>query len=285
MKTTVSIPFSVYVRNNLYWNFRTKLKMLLGVASSPKRAIENSERLKQNGPLTAAQLKEQSDAQVKKVGKSAVARAKQAITESSLSAPQVELPMQNKGAILLERALRQNPDVKHVANIGARVDLVSAFLAPKFPQVQFTSVDLQLNVAEHNAALPQSPNWDFLGGYALHLMDEGRLKADLVFMTSTSVLFNNMELEAYLAAFAKQVKVVVLNEPWWPNLRSTGLTILRPEDVPVDNPVCSGAHGNYHHNYLAKLEKYGYEIVSSEILPAAEMGSFCLQVVARRKQP
>jgi hypothetical protein len=258
--------------------------MLLGVASSPRHAIEKSEKLKQNGPLTAAQLKVQSDAQVKKVGQSAAARAKQAITESSLSAPQVELPMQNKGAILLERALRQNPDVKHVANIGARVDLVSAFLAPKFPQVQFTSVDLQLNVAEHNAALPQAPNWDFLGGYALHLMDEGKLKADLVFMTSTSVLFNNMELEAYLAAFAKQVKVVVLNEPWWPTLLATGLTILRPENVPVDNPVCSGAHGNYHHNYLAKLEKYGYEIVSSEILPAAEMGSFCLQVVARRKQ-
>ena len=282
MKTKISISPSIYFRNNVYWNGRTKLKMLLGIASSPNKAIKDSQRRVQSGPLTTTELEMMTQTQVKKVGRTSKARAEGEITDASYVNPVGELPMQHKGATLLKNVLQHNPDIRSVANIGARVDLVSAYLAPKFPGVQFTSVDLQLNVKEHNQDLPQAPNWDFLGGYALHLMEEGRLAADLVFMTSTSVLFNNVELDSYLAAIAKRTKMVVLNEPWWPDLLSTGLGIVRPEDIPLNDPICSGAHGNYHHNYLAKLERHGYQIVSSEILPAKEVGSYCLQVVARK---
>jgi hypothetical protein len=283
MKTKISVPLSVYVRNNLNWNGRTKLKMLLGMPSTPKMAIKGSEERKQRGPLTEASLKAQTDAQVRKVGKTAEIRAKHLITDESLTKPPVALPMQHKGAALLKRALEQFPEVRTVANIGARVDLALAYLAPKFPEVKFTSVDLQLNIEEHNASLPQAPNWDFLGGYPLHLFDEGRLQADLMFMTSTASIINNREFDLYVEAFEKRAKVVVLNESWWPDLKSTGLTIRRPETVPVDNPYCSGAHGTYHHNYVAKLEQHGYKVISSEILPTSEFGSYCLQVVARHR--
>jgi hypothetical protein len=234
---------------------------------------------KQAGALTDEQVSEIASHQTAKVGKTALARSKIAITDETIKKP---VANQQKGAALLLRVLQEHRDIKSVANIGARVDVVSSYLAGRFPSVTFTSVDFQPDLRSHNCHLPKHPNWNFKSGYALRLIEKGEIRPDTVFMTSTSVLFNNRELDAYFKVFHDAgVRYVILNEPWWQNVKTIG-RIVMPENVPVDDPYCAGAHGNYHHNYPAKLARAGYEVLSSELIPAYDRGCLLLQIVARQ---
>ncbi len=100
-------------------------------------------------------------------------------------------------------------------------------------------------------------------------------------MTSTSVLFNASELDAYIQAFDEaNVSAIVLNEPWWP----VGPLLKRPESVAPENPYCSGVFGHYHHNYIAGLTKWGYQLIKSTLEPTNEDGIWCLQLLAVKEQ-
>jgi hypothetical protein len=193
--------------------------------------------------------------------------------------------MQHNGVRLLEQALRRfGEDVRSVANIGARIDGTSAYLAPRFPHLEFISVDFQPNLQEHNRLFPQAPNWKFMTGYALDLLRRGELRPDAVYMTSTSVLFNNKELDAYVEQFARVARLIVINEPWWPRMNTLNIFhVLRPEDIPPEKPYAGGVHSNYHHNYIVKFENAGFEINTSKILATADE-YYALQIVARRRQ-
>ncbi len=157
------------------------------------------------------------------------------------------------------------------------MDVAFSYLARKFPDRKFISVDLQPNLAEHNTALPQSPNWSFVTGYALDLLERGEIRPDVIFMTSTSVLFNSIELDAYFNAMRDiGVRAIVLNEPWAPMPR-----IIRPENLDPDNPICGGVHGWYHHNYPAKLARAGFTVLRSRIIMGDHSeGIGALQIVA-----
>lgn len=293
-KTKTRISATTYVVSNLIYNLRWKIHMAIGkVANYLVRASDDVDKYRatrdrvQAGPLTPEEIEDLTGFQVSKVDADAAGRTASALGESLLATPITRPGLHDKGAILLNDALAAHGvGVRSVANIGARVDKVSALLAPRFPEISFISVDFQANLAEHNAGLAPAPNWTFLSGYALDLMKAGRLRADAYYLSSTACILNNAELDAYIAEFAKSARLVVVNEPWWPRLHSLNPFILpRPEDVPVDAPYCAGQYSKYHHNYVAKFERAGFRVISSEIVEnPRNRRYYAIQVVAGRDQ-
>lgn len=294
-KTSVDLRFSTYLKDVVWHGFTWRIHLLTGrlytnISQALSKAgrdyinfSENSNR-KYAGPLNEDQLSAITDYQVEKVNTEDAKRRSQVVfTDSMLARPLEELSMQLKGTRLLYEALKRfEADVKTVANIGARVDATSSYLAAKFPSIRFISVDLQNDLEDANRFLPQSDNWVFESGYALDLLKNGTINPDAVYMTSTSVLFNATELDAYLDEMAKGVKLIVLNEPWWPKIKSLNIfAVCKPESVPIDTPYCAGKHASFHHNYIDKLEQRGYQIASSTMV-AGYKQSCALQIVARK---
>lgn len=279
----------------LRWQVQHQVLLLLArfarrPASAARYAqyLHRSELRKQSGPLNAEEVEQICQEQIK-MDATASKRWKATFAPSEISKSASLLRMQARAAKLVDGVIRKHPDIRVVANIGARVDLASEALAQMHPQVTFYSVDFQRNLAEHNAGLRQSANWRFLSGYALDLVRNGNLKADLIFFTGTAFLFNNTELDAFLDAFAEsKVRFIVLNEALFPDVKSLRYGFKLPENIPIDDPYVSGASGQYMHNYLLKLERHGYRIVSSELLPVPffetatrpTIGSVNLQIVA-----
>lgn len=278
MKTTIHLSAGQRL-NCALWAVKHKLKCQLGMLPNVVQTKYEHIRDRHNGPLSPEVLESFRQYQKDRVGADYKRRSKMAIDPND-PRPLHALPLQNRCALLVDSVLKAHPEIKTVANVGARVDVVSAHLAPKHPGVTFTSVDLQEELALHNSDLPQSQNWKFQSGYALDLLLRGELLADMVFTTSTSVLFNSTELNCYYDAMYKAgIKYIVVNEPWW----SRGLGIVRPETLDLDEPFCAGMESDYHHNFVGKLERAGYEILQSDLTKGYARGLCALQIVARRK--
>jgi len=194
--------------------------------------------------------------------------------------------MVQKGALLLRTAIEQNRSaIRSVANVGARIDPTSSYMAGRFPDIQFTSIDMQRSLGESNKELPQHPNWNFLCGYALGVYRDTDFRSDLVYMTSTSPKFNAAEMRAYSKSFKdKRAKLVIMNEAWW--VFPLGLNSLRqpmPEDIDPDTAWLGGFLADFHHNYPVLLDRAGFDVVMLRMLPGnASSGGWHnhLQVVA-----
>ncbi len=260
---------------------RSLLAELLGRRPKQLAARRKHEAQINAGPLSKEVVVKLTTIQVAKVDSDYLKQSALKISDEDLACPRNQMPMQHRGAALLLEVLSQSPKISSVANIGARVDVASAYLAPRFPHISFVAVDFQPNLREQNALLGEFSNLNYLSGYALNLFKSGQLRVDLVYMTSTSVLFNASELDAYIQAFDEaNVSAIVLNEPWWP----VGPLLKRPESVAPENPYCSGVFGHYHHNYIAGLTKWGYQLIKSTLEPTNEDGIWCLQLLAVKEQ-
>jgi hypothetical protein len=193
------------------------------------------------------------------------------------------LTMQQQGARLLFDTLSTLREPKlSIANIGARLDTTSASLARLFPNHSFVSVDFQENLAELNRlALGDRRNWTFKTGYALDLIRASEVSADVFFATSTTVLFNNLELDAYLNEITRISRVVVLNEPWASPTFFPG-PLIKPEKIAKGRPFLGGTFNFYHHNYVAKFVERGWKIAVSRIVANRKARSATLQIVATR---
>lgn len=159
--------------------------------------------------------------------------------------------------------------IKSMANVGARVDIVNSYLAQNYSNCQFYSVDFQPDLDKHNSLLPQSRNWQFLSGYALDLIDEGKLKADLFLFSSTVILFRHQELIQYLTALKNSgCKALVFNDAWWyPN---------SPERLSTDKGYIAGPHCTYHYNLPKIVEKFGYHAQVSQFVDCENMSLYQL---------
>jgi hypothetical protein len=237
-------------------------------------------RDKHAGALSAERQEEIRDYQRRRVGADYKRRSALAINADD-PRPLCDQPMQNRCAAFVAQVLHTHPEIKCVANIGARVDVATAHLATQFPKIRFISVDLQEDIALHNSELGVKPNWSFMSGYSIDLFNSGQLKADLIFSTSTAVLFNSVEVDKYFeAAKSAGVQYIALNEGWWPQR----LIVPMPESLDLDDPVCGGTEADYMHNFPGKLERAGFELVSSEVSKAYMPGMCVLQVLARVKK-
>jgi hypothetical protein len=201
-------------------------------------------------------------------------RSKDIFTDSSLVNP---LTYHAHACDLIYKTIPQYP-IKTAVNIGAFVDNISSYLAGKFPSIQFTSVDGYDDLEKINSFLPQHPNWDFMSGYALEMLESGRIKADCFYTNSTTVNFTYKELDRYLAAMARSAKLVIFVEPWWPNVASWSFSLPRPEDIDPTKPLLGVSYLSYHHNYPHYLKKHGFEIVMSRVV--AFRGTARLQIIA-----
>jgi hypothetical protein len=190
--------------------------------------------------------------------------------------------LQQAGVALLYDVVEGNSDeIDSVVNIGARIDAVSAFLAQEFPDIEFISVDFQSGLEEANSEYPDLENRSYRSGYELDLLKNGSLKADVSFCTSTNSLFRAGEMDECLDELTEICDWVVFNESWYPqSLSVKSLKIQRPEEVDPEKPYIGGQHSNYHHNHVEKLNRRGFDIVHSEIVPIIKSNRFYLQLVA-----
>ena len=221
---------------------------------------------KQRVPLSDEQVQVITRCQVEQVSSDYCTRAEGIDVLQDIDHLNVRSLSQKRFLAHLERWLKAG-GIRTAANIGARVDIYCAYLAHKFPQTEFFSLDFQPNLALHNSPFPQSPNWQFKTGYPLQLIRDGAVKADLYFFVSASVLMNNTELNAYLDEISKHASAIAFCEGWWPRAETLTFRVERPEQIPKENPYCGGDYANYHHNYIAKLEERGYRIELCRIVP------------------
>ena len=123
-----------------------------------------------------------------------------------------KLPMQHKAIFLLEPLIKKyQTKIKSISNIGSGFDLIFEYLPPKYPKINFTSIDFGRTLERYHSVFPKQNNWNFMSGYALEMLQKGHLKSDVYLMSSTSVRFNNKELDLYIDEFAKHSKFVVFN--------------------------------------------------------------------------
>ncbi|MEE9250885.1 MAG: class I SAM-dependent methyltransferase [Alphaproteobacteria bacterium] len=96
----------------------------------------------------------------------------------------------------VEEAIREAGNTPTtIVEIGTGNGDVIAYLAEKYSQHNYIGVDLSVKVATEKYQLP---NLSFVDGYALDLLRRGAVVGDIVFATSTFVVFPPKELENYV---------------------------------------------------------------------------------------
>ena len=244
-------------------------------------------RSKQAGRLSDSVVRQYASEQ-SEIGQSLLSRLKPkrwTVSLKDFDRNWSELVVSQRSALSIYRALTEyGNSVERIANIGSRMDVISSFNAEQFPDKKFISVDFQQNLSEINSFMMQRANWSFMSGYPLALLEQDRLRADMYVFQGTSVLINNAELNQYLDHICGHAKLIYFGEPWYAKLLSPNLfSVTMPEDVPPENPYCGGRFGNYHHNYIAKLEARDFEIVSSEMCDGDGRGFYFLKLLARKR--
>lgn len=236
-----------------------------------------------DGPLTPEQVEHYRQLCTNKP-KSYIDARQNPISDSDIINP-VE-PLSCGAKLLLDVCKTYSDRITSVANVGAYTDRHSSYLAGKFPQITFTSIDFHAmdDLVYFNRLLPQHDNWKLASGYALDVLRAGNVPCDLVFMSSTSVLINSAEMDLYIDVCAERSKIVVLNEPWAAMGPFTSpFNILGPEDIDSDNSITrsvDGFYGWYQHNYIEKFRRKGFEIEKCEFVPVDSSTYWILNFVA-----
>jgi hypothetical protein len=200
----------------------------------------------------------------------------------------LHLTIQGQAAPLVEAIVRQDPAVRSVMNVGVRYAYVDALLADKFPAVEFVGVDFMPNLRELNADFNQ-PNLRFVTGYALELLEQDKLCADVAVMVDTALTINNRELRHYFRLLAARARYVVIDDPLH---RSPSGGVEDPLSLPVDRslpvytppvkitplpgPLC------YRHNYKAMLEEAGFTVIHYRVFRLGHYDLNLVTVVGRR---
>ncbi|QNI73044.1 hypothetical protein [Synechococcus sp. NOUM97013] len=283
--TSLSISWRDWFRM-LKFDLRQKLGLLTN--NSLGISFKNKSKVKQKGRLSSQDISQLKSFQESKLSTPDSAQEylnKAKVNKELLDTEREFSTFQINGARLLDQTLsKYHNSIKSVANIGSRLDTISSYLSSKYSEINFWSIDFQENISQCNHfVLPPKSNWNFRSGYALEILERKEVSADVYFMTSTSILFNNKELDLYFSELSKSAKFIVLNEPWFPKAKTFfPCRILRPEQVNPMNPYCGGMYMNYHHNYIKKLEDNGFKILKSEIFPLRHSYACNLQLIAAK---
>ncbi len=283
MKTSFFITRKSWV-NILKFDIRQKISILFN--RSLGKSFRLHSRNKQKGRLNQKDINGIRNFQIKKCSsfKSAKRYLKvYKVNQNLLKLNRNKTPMQVNCTRLLDRLIaKHTQEINTVTNIGCRLDTVNSYLSSKYKNINFYSIDFQDNISEYNHfVLPKRNNWHFQSGYALDLLINKKVLSDLYFMTSTSILFNNKELDLYLYELSKSAKFIVINEPWYPKANTLlPCRLIPPEKINPNNPYTGGLYMNYHHNYNHKLRQNGFKILSSEIFSIKNSSTCNLQLVA-----
>ena len=169
---------------------------------------------------------------------------------------------------LIKQVVEGDSTIKAIANIGASYAHVDSLLSKLYPSIDFIGVDFAANLAEYNEEFSRK-NIKFISGYAMEMLEQGDLKADVFFFGNAAYEIKNQEIRRYFELFrANGAKYIVLNEPIYP---LPGGAIVDPLNVnlEVSRPVYShqglgvSRHGPLGrvHNYKAMLEAAGFDVI------------------------
>ena len=185
----------------------------------------------------------------------------------------------------LDRLLiEKSQEISNVVNVGCGLDNISEWLARHHPKVHFVSNDTMQDLEEiHRDLLPsykERTNWQCVSGYQHDLLREGKLKGDLFYTKSTMAGVYPSELEDYVALLSGVTKYVYFLESWDQPVNTINLfRLVRPEDVDVRKAFLSGS-GFYYHNFIAIFQKYGFEVLTSELYPGP---TYTLNILAKNR--
>jgi hypothetical protein len=287
MSTKLEFSFRDLWDINIKRNLINKFRLFLGRLAVKYKAAPfyelyaNRFTARQRERLSPEEVANLTAFQVSTVGGTLERRSRLALDDAVLAHPATAQDYQRAALWCRELLAERRGEIRSMINVGARVDIVSSYLAPLFQEVEFISLDFQPNLAEHNAMLPQSPNWRFISGYALDLFESRQVTADLVLFASTACLFTGPELRHYLAALSRFAKYLVFEEAWSPPAKDLRLyKVIRPEDVDPNQPYLGGKYNIYHHNYLELLKEAGFGVLYSRLVPEPRRESFLLELAA-----
>ncbi len=189
----------------------------------------------------------------------------------------------------LMKLLDADKSLDVIAHVGARVDVVTSYVAPKYPDRTFISNDLQLNLAEHNRLLPASPNWKIVPGYIIDRLERKEIAPKLMVLAFTSCKMTEREFDN-MVQLAPSVKTYLLIPSYLADPSSFRLTLPKPENLSRSYANCMRVmdpdlpHPGFQHNYHAILQRHGFRIVRSEIQQAdntIKLGGALVMVAVR----
>ena len=163
---------------------------------------------------------------------------------------------QQRGLILpaLEQAIRDQ-SARHqncsldITEIGTGNGDVIANLAKRYPAHKFTGVDFSVKNAIKKYG--DIANLKFVSGYALDLLESGKLSGDIIYSSSTFCLFTPKELPLYISALRNSFQRVVINEPSW------GIARQQNDHESLSMHLDSGM---WFHNYCGYFSNGGWKI-------------------------
>lgn len=169
---------------------------------------------------------------------------------------------------LIDLVISDDEKVSKIVNVGASYAHVDSLLARRYPGIQFVGVDFAANLAEYNNEF-EFDNLEFRSGYAMEMLEQGQLNADVFFFGNAAYEIKNLELRRYFELFRTSgAKYVVLNEPIYP---LPGGAIIDPLDVPLSESRAVYSHQGLGvsrhgplgrvHNYKAMLEEAGFDVI------------------------
>jgi hypothetical protein len=135
-----------------------------------------------------------------------------------------------------------------VVEIGTGNGDVIAYLAKKHPEHNFIGVDFSVKHAKEKHA--GIGNASFMKGYALDLLNEGKLKGNILFGSSTFTIMLPKELDKYLELARKAgFTEIMACEPTWGGYKQENSD--KSESFHMEQ-VC------WYHNYAGYMRKHGY---------------------------
>jgi hypothetical protein len=190
---------------------------------------------------------------------------------------------------LIERVVVSDASIKTIANVGTSYAHADSLLSKLYPSINFIGVDFAANLAEYNSEFSRE-NLEFISGYAMEMLEQGLLKADVFFFGNAAYEIKNLEIRRYFELFrANGAKYVVLNEPIYP---LPGGAIVDPLSVPVEEsrPVYShqGMGASRHgplgrvHNYKGMLEAAGFDVIHYHVFRPNFTDLRVVHVIAKR---
>ena len=162
-----------------------------------------------------------------------------------------QIPQQQRGMILptLRNKLKQLPPGAVAVEIGTGNGDVAALIASEFPEVKVFGNDFSVLTAtkKHSAVT----NLLFQKGYALELIESGIIKGDILWASSTFMIFTPLEIHRYFSAISKSFSHIVMSEATWGR-----------HAMEIDGPPTSEHLENaiWFHNYVLYAKHYGYSI-------------------------
>jgi hypothetical protein len=235
--------------------------------------IVESSRYERLSPELLAKLQE---VQVEQVDKKSEFRARQfQLTDENINTINSGYGVGDYALTARElmKLLDEDKSLDVVVHVGARVDIVTSYVAPKYADRTFISNDLQTNLGDHNRLLPPSPNWKIVAGYIIDVLERKEIAPKLMVLAFTSCKMTEREFEN-MVRLATSVRSYLLIPSYLADPSRFRLTLAKPEDLSHSYANCMRVmdpdlpHPGFQHNYHAILERHGFRITKSEIRAA-----------------